>query len=75
MKIKQAKLAQALHGESSNILNANQFHMSFEGDCLVVTHKNPEKAKTHGPFIVFPANLAYLVPFTESVEEKTKAKK
>jgi hypothetical protein len=77
VKIKQAKLAQALHGESSNVLNDKQFNMVFANNYLTVTHKNPDKANTHGPFIVFPANIAYLVELIEKEAPKpeTKAKK
>ena len=75
MIIKQAKLAQALHGESSNILNSIQFHMEFANNYLTVTHKNSEKAKSHGPFIVFPANIAYLVELIEESKTSAKTKK
>ena len=75
MKIKQAKLAQGLKGETSNILNSEQFDMVFANSCLTVKHKNPDKARTHGPFIVFPANLAYIIPILEEETKETKAKK
>jgi len=74
MIIKQAKLAQALHGESSNILNSTQFNMVFANNYLTVTHKNPEKARSHGPFIVFPANIAYLVELVEKEAPTIKSK-
>lgn len=74
MLVKQAKLANGLHGETSNILNDAQFDMVFENHYLTVTHKNPDKAKTKGPFIVFSSNIAYLVPKTEE-KQATKAKK
>ena len=65
MRIKQAKLAQGLKGETSNILNDTNFDMVFANSCLTVKHRNPDKAMTHGPFIVFPANLAYIIPIIE----------
>jgi len=75
MIVKQAKLANGLHGETSNILNETQFHMVFDNHYLTVTHKNPDKAKTKGPFIVFSSNIAYLVPLSDpATVDKKKSK-
>lgn len=63
MKIKQAKLAQALRGEVSNILTDKHYDMTFDKGMLHVIKKhNPNNI---GPFIVFPANLAYIEPGEE----------
>jgi hypothetical protein len=60
MKIKSAKLAQALPGESSLLLEEKKHDLEFDKGMLYVVPKN--NPKKFGPFIVFPANIAYIVP-------------
>lgn len=70
MKIKQAKLAQAIKGETSNIVTSDKYELHFEGGMLHAASKsNPVK---HGPFIIFPANIAWLEIEAESKALKTK---
>jgi predicted ATPase len=70
MKVKQAKLAQALRGESSNIIDENKFELTFEKGMLHAKLKfNP---KGIGPFIVFPANIAFLEYHEEEVTQPVK---
>ena len=68
MKVKQAKLAQALRGESSNIIEEKNYHLEFDKGMLTARLKhNP---KNLGPFIIFPANIAYI-----EFEDEAKASK
>ena len=78
-KVKQAKLAQPLRGETSNIIDNTQYEITFEGNILnVVKRINP---KNLGPFIVFPANIAYIeyenteLPGLQSEEGKLEDRK
>lgn len=58
MKVKQAKLASALRGETSNIIEATKYELLFDKGMLHAKLKlNP---KNIGPFVIFPANIAYL---------------
>lgn len=75
MKVKQAKLASALRGETSNIINSDKYDLSFEKGILYAALKHSAKV---GPFAVFPANIAYLeyeeiteveVPTTQPAEQ------
>jgi hypothetical protein len=63
MRIKQAKIAQGIRGETSNILTDAKYNLVFEGNMLHVT---PKIKSNYGPFIIFPANIAYLEPYTEN---------
>ena len=76
MRVKQAKLGQAIKGETSNVLSHDQYEMKFEGGMLHVKKRvNP---KNLGPFIVFPANLAYIEVLTDQEalsDSKTEAKR
>lgn len=67
MKVKQAKLAQALRGETSNIVEDKKYSLEFDKGML--TCKLLHNPKNLGPFIVFPANIAFL----EIHEENTEA--
>lgn len=69
MKVKLAKLAQGLKGETSNMIDDVRFDLDFDGKMLHVTGKAP--SAKHGPFIVFPANIAYLELYPETSTEKT----
>lgn len=58
MKVKQLKLAQAIRGETSLILDESKYELTFEkGIVHAVLKSNP---KSIGPFMIFPANIAYL---------------
>lgn len=58
MKVKQAKLAQALRGETSNLIDEKKYELTFDKGMLHAKLKfNP---KGIGPFVVFPANIAFL---------------
>jgi hypothetical protein len=84
MKIRQAKLAQALRGETSNIISHDKYELVFDKGMLHAKLKhNP---KSIGPFIVFPANIAFIECFEEvetaplqepvaAVKSEKKAKK
>lgn len=64
MRIKQAKLAQALRGETSNIIDDKKFVLEFDKGMLhakLIT--NP---KSIGPFIIFPANIAFIEYYDEN---------
>lgn len=65
MKVKQARLAQTIRGETSNLLESNKYDLTFDKGMLTARLKlNP---KNFGDFIIFPANIAYIE--TESMEE------
>lgn len=58
MKVRQAKLAQAIRGESSNLIEATKYDLAFDKGMLTVRLKvNPKK---FGDFVVFPANIAWM---------------
>lgn len=58
MKIKQARLAQVIRGEISNIIDNTKYDLEFDKGMLHVSPKaNPRKT---GDFVVFPANIAWL---------------
>lgn len=76
MRVKQAKLAQAIRGETSNILTDDKYVLEFDKGMLHAALKfNP---KAIGPFIIFPANIAFIETHPEEMEvikaEKPKAK-
>lgn len=73
MKIKQAKLAQTIRGETSNIIESKKYDLRFEGGMLHVSLKSSD-AK-YGPFIIFPANIAWLEIEAEVKSEESKALK
>lgn len=75
MRVKQAKLGQALKGETSNILTDSVYDMTFDKGML---HVKKIANSKYGPFIVFPANLAYIeiAEETQALQEpKPEAKK
>jgi len=83
MKVKQAKLAQALRGETSNIISHDKYELVFDKGMLHAKLRiNP---KSIGPFVVFPANIAFIECFEEveaplqeteaAVKPEKKAKK
>jgi hypothetical protein len=68
MKVTQAKLAQPLRGESSNIIDDKKYDLHFDKGMLHAKLKlNPKEI---GPFIIFPANIAFL-EYKEHKEEIT----
>lgn len=70
MKVKQAKLAQAIRGETSNLLESKKYDIEFDKGMLNVRLKhNP---KNIGPFVVFPANIAYIEIEEETVVDEVK---
>lgn len=70
MRVKQVKVAQALRGETSNILDDKKYNMTFDKGMLHIALKhNPSKI---GPFIIFPANIAYL-EYEETTLEAVKS--
>lgn len=69
MKVKQARLAQPIRGEISNIIDEAKYGLVFDKGMLHVSPKaNPRKT---GDFVVFPANIAWLEtePEIKSEEE------
>jgi len=56
-KVKQVKIAQGIRGETSNILTDAKYHLNFEGNML---HVSPKIKSNYGPFVIFPANIAYM---------------
>ena len=69
MRVKQVRVAQALRGETSNLLESSKYDLTFDKGMLHVKLKhNP---KNIGPFIVFPANIAYL-EYEEISEEASQ---
>ena len=75
ISVKQAKLAQGIRGEVSNIIDSKKYDLRFEGGMLHV--KSRASDSKYGPFIVFPANIAWLeIEEQEAAAEiKPKAKK
>lgn len=69
MEVKLAKLAQGLKGEQSNMIDDTRYDLKFDGKMLHVTGKSP--SVKHGPFIVFPANIAYLELYPETTIGET----
>ena len=70
MKVKQAKLAQAIRGETSLILDELKYNLEFKDGVLHADLKsNP---RSHGPFVIFPANIAYIE--TKADDEKPAKK-
>lgn len=58
MRIKQVRVAQALRGETSNLLEEAKYNMEFDKGILYVELKhNP---KNFGKFMIFPANMAWV---------------
>lgn len=74
MKIKQVKLAQTLPGETSHLLEAAKYDLTFDKGILYVK-KTRDNAKNLGPFMVFPANIAWISyePEAEPVKPTEKA--
>lgn len=68
MKVKQAKLAQALRGENSNLIDENRYVLEFDKGMLHAKLKN--NPKNIGPFIVFPANIAFMEVYEEQEDSK-----
>lgn len=68
MIIKQVRVAQALRGETSNLLEPAKYELSFDKGILHVKLKNnPRKL---GSFMVFPANIAW-IEYEESTQAET----
>ena len=57
MKVRQVKIAQGIRGETSNILTDAKYDLNFEGTML---HVAPKIKSNYGPFVIFPANIAYM---------------
>ena len=65
--MKNARLAQAIPGTASNLLENKFYDLNFDKGMLTVHLKsNPKK---YGDFVVFPANIAWL----ETEPEETTA--
>jgi hypothetical protein len=73
MKIREAKVGHAIRGESSNTLTADHFDMEFKDHCLHLKRKVSNGRPDH--IIVFPANLAYIIPEETKKEEPKKGAK
>jgi hypothetical protein len=58
MKIKQVRVAQAIRGETSNLIESTKYNLNYDKGILYVELKNNPKG--FGKFMVFPANIAYL---------------
>lgn len=71
MKVKQAKLAQAIRGETSSLIDDKKYDLDFDKGMLHAKLKvNP---KNLGPFIIFPANIAYIEYHEEATEGAVQA--
>lgn len=69
MKVRQARLAQAIRGETSNLIDNTKYDLNFDKGMLTAKLKtNPRK---FGDFVIFPANIAYIE--TEPEVETTGA--
>lgn len=67
MTIKQVKLAQALPGSSSHLLEKADYDLTFDKGILTARHKRNRK---FGTFMVFPANIAYILLEDKDIENK-----
>lgn len=79
LKVKQVKIAQSIRGETSNILTDAKYLLTFDVDVNML-YVTPKMKSSYGPYIVFPANIAYMELSTENVaidkeEAPKKAKK
>lgn len=70
MKVKQVRVAQALRGETSNLLEQAKYDMTFDKGMLDVKLKGAN-VKGIGPFKVFPANIAWMEYEEEASPVKT----
>ena len=69
MRVKNARLAQAIPGTATNMLESKFYELTFDKGMLTVKLKsNPKK---YGDFIVFPANIAWLETAPEEVTAPT----
>lgn len=69
MKIKQVKLAQALPGTASNLLEPEKFELNWDGTKLHAKYKSGANAEKYQTFMVFPANIAHIEYFPEEITE------
>ena len=60
MKIKQVKLAQALPGTASNLLEPATFDLKWDGTKLHAKYKSGQNAQKYASFMIFPANIAHI---------------
>lgn len=67
MKIKQVKLAQALPGTASNLLEPEKFDLNWDGTKLHARYKSGPSAEKYQTFMVFPANIAHIEYFPEEI--------
>lgn len=68
MKIKQVKLAQALPGTSSNLIEPEKFDIKWDGTKLHAKYKSGPNAEKYKTFLVFPANIAHIEYYEENTE-------
>lgn len=65
MKIKQVKLAQALPGTASNLLEPEKFDLKWDGSKLHAKYKSGPNSQKYETFMVFPANIAHIEYYEE----------
>lgn len=72
MKIKQVKLAQALPGTSSNLIEPEKFDIKWDGTKLHAKYKSGPNADKYQTFMIFPANIAHIEYHEESTESPSQ---
>ena len=65
MNIKQVKLAQALPGTASNLLEPANFDLKWDGTKLHAKYKTGQNAQKYQTFLIFPANIAHIEYYEE----------
>jgi hypothetical protein len=68
MIIKQVKLAQALPGTSSNLIEPEKFDIKWDGTKLHAKYKSGPNAQKYASFMIFPANIAHIEYYEEVTE-------
>jgi hypothetical protein len=72
MKIKQVKLAQALPGTSSNLIEPEKFDIKWDGTKLHAKYKSGPNSEKYETFLVFPANIAHIEYYEEVTESASQ---
>jgi hypothetical protein len=72
MKIKQVKLAQALPGTASNLLEPERFDLKWDGSKLHAKYKSGPSAQKYETFMVFPANIAHIEYYEEETSSSSR---
>jgi hypothetical protein len=72
MRIKQVKLAQALPGTSSNLIEPDKFNISWDGTKLHAEYKSGPNSEKYECFMIFPANIAHIEYYKEITEKPSQ---